>query len=239
MLVDGTVDIWWVRLADVRDPRADLLTAAERGRYDGYLRDDDKRRFAAGSAVVRLAFAGYVGMSAPDVPLDRSCPDCGRPHGRIRLPERYGLHVSVSHSGDWVGVAFARAPVGLDVESVSRNVDVDSVGRLALDDAEALLVKALPAEQRAAAFTRYWARKEAVLKATGEGLRTTPSLVHVSAPDEPPRLLAHAHRPDLPGALTLRDTDPDAGHRAAVAVLGTAPIQVNRRDGMSLLWRTP
>ncbi|WP_344133828.1 4'-phosphopantetheinyl transferase family protein, partial [Luedemannella flava] len=197
MLGQDAVDVWWVRLADAADARADLLTPAERERFDRYVRDEDRWRFAAGSAVVRLATSGYVGTNAHDIPLDRSCPDCGRPHGRVRLPAAYGLEVSVTHSGEWVGVAFARRPVGLDVERTRPRDDLDGIARLALDPAEAEILAGLPERSRPAAFTRYWARKEAVLKATGEGLRTPPAQVAVSAPDDAPRLLAHAGRPGL------------------------------------------
>ncbi|GAA1769267.1 4'-phosphopantetheinyl transferase family protein [Luedemannella helvata] len=238
MLGEDTVEVWWARLGDVPDARAELLTPEERERFDRYVRVEDARRFAAGSAVVRLATSGYVGKSARDIALDRSCPDCGRPHGRVRLPAEYGLEVSVTHSGDWVGVAFARSAVGLDVERVRPDVDVAGLGRLALAPAERAIVAALPDGDRAAAFTRYWARKEAVLKATGEGLRTAPARVTVTAPGEPPRLLGHAERPELAAALALVDVDPDAEHPAALAVIGAAPGVVRSRDGGALLART-
>jgi 4'-phosphopantetheinyl transferase len=238
---DGRVDVWWARLGDVTEPRVDLLVGAERDRFAAYRKDDDRRRFATGSAVVRLATGGYLGVPAADVALDRTCPDCGRPHGRVRLPSEYRLEVSVTHSGDWVGVAFARTAVGLDVERIGRARDLDGLARVTLDPAEARVLAGVPEDRRAAAFVRYWARKEAVLKATGEGLRTPPAHVTVSAPDDPPRLTAHVGRPGLPGALRLFDVDPDADHKAALAVLSAdasrdaGGVTIRRRDANELL----
>ena len=241
VLRDGGVDVWWARLGDVTEPRADLLVGAERERFAAYRRDEDRRRFAIGSAVVRLATGGYVGVPAADVALDRTCPDCARPHGRVRLPPEYRLEVSVTHSGAWVGVAFARTAVGLDVERIGRARDLDGLARVTLDPAETQVLAGVPEDRRSAAFVRYWARKEAVLKLTGEGLRTSPAHVTVSAPDDPPRLTAHVGRPELPEALRLFDVDPDAGHRAALAVLSDGAtrdaggIAVRRRDANELL----
>ncbi|MFC7480784.1 4'-phosphopantetheinyl transferase family protein [Luedemannella flava] len=139
-----------------------------------------------------------------------------------------------------MGVAFARRPVGLDVERTRPRDDLDGIARLALDPAEAEILAGLPERSRPAAFTRYWARKEAVLKATGEGLRTPPAQVAVSAPDDAPRLLAHAGRPGLAAAVTLRDLDPDTGHAAALAVIGPPDgppptVVMRERDGAALL----
>jgi 4'-phosphopantetheinyl transferase len=237
MLDNGAVDVWWARLREVDDPRVDLLTTVELTRFEAYRRDEDKRRFATGAAVVRLATGAYLGMPATDVSLDRTCPDCGRPHGQVRLPREFNLRVSVTHSGDQIGVAFARVPVGLDVERPNRGVDVDGLAKVTLDPAETAVLSGVPEAHRLAAFTRYWVRKEAALKATGDGLRVAPRLVTVSAPDEPPRLTGYAGRPGLTGVMRLFDVDPDTDHPAALAVLAptAGELTVHSRDANTLL----
>jgi len=67
------------------------------------------------------------------------------------------------------------------------------------------------------AFYRYWTRKEAVVKATGDGITVDLQLVRVSGVDEPPRLLSYPDRPAI--AAAIRDLNPGGGHVAAVCVL--------------------
>lgn len=110
--------------------------------------------------------------SAPHV--DRSCPDCAEQHGKPLL-DHPSLHVSTSDSWGLALVAVTDAgPVGVDVEKAD-------AARFAGFDGVALA----PGETGDPA--RLWTRKEAVLKATGEGLRTDPTTVPVTGDREPVR----------------------------------------------------
>ena len=61
--------------------------------------------------------AACTGREPADISFDRTCRECGRPHGKPVL--RHGaLEFSVAHSGDLVAVAVATAPVGVDVEQL-------------------------------------------------------------------------------------------------------------------------
>jgi 4'-phosphopantetheinyl transferase len=84
----------------------------------------------------------------------------------------------------------------------------------------------VPATLRPAAFIGYWVRKEAALKAVGDGLRTPMTDVEVSAPDTPPRITSWRGRPDLARRLRLHDLVGAAGYRAAVAVVDSPPVPV-------------
>lgn len=72
-----------------------------------------------------------------------------------------------------------------------------------------------------------WARKEAVLKATGHGLVVDPSQVVVSGPHQPAALVQWKADQHLPGPTQLADVDVGArDHRAAVAVLTSRALSV-------------
>jgi 4'-phosphopantetheinyl transferase len=160
-------EVWWGRIEQVRAEFADELDPVERQRLEAYRRDADKARFLLGCTIVRRVLATRLSLPAASIRLDRTCPDCGKPHGKVRAD---GAELSVTHSGDLVGVAISDLPVGLDVEKVDPGIDVDGVARISLSEAE---LAALPRDDgRARAFTTYWTRKEAIVKATGHGLRT-------------------------------------------------------------------
>ena len=196
-----------------RDEFVRDLDEVERGRLAAYLREADKARFLLGVTLVRRVLAQRFSLPAARVVLDRTCPACGKPHGKVRAA---GVELSVTHSGDLVGIAVAERPVGLDVEKVDLGVDVDAVARVALTDAEMRELSGYDGVAKARAFTTYWTRKEAVVKATGEGLRGD-------------------LRAAVPDGVQVRDLEVGVEHCAALAVVsGERPV-VQVHDGARLL----
>lgn len=225
-------EVWWARPDAARPWHRELFTADEIGRADAYLRPEDRNRFTVGCATSRLVLGRLLGLAPERVPLRRDCASCGRPHGRPRLPGDE-LHVSVSHSGDWVAVAVTDlGPVGVDVERhASRTADL---AETVLAPAEAAALARLPEAERGTALIEYWTRKEAALKATGDGLRAPLTGVVVTAPGEPPALVSYEGRPGL--VMGMRGLAPRPGYSAVLAVVGRAsPPPVSEHDATALL----
>jgi 4'-phosphopantetheinyl transferase len=169
--------------------------------------------------LVREVMAGVLGMPADVIPIVRTCETCGRPHGRPRLVNHDGWHLSVSHSGDRVGLAVARrTPVGLDVERVVPALTGDVVDAL-MTTAEQHAVSHLHGRRLAVAVLQVWVRKEAVVKATSQGLRIDLTSFSVGSPLGPAQLSG-----EVPGATTgaieLLDLDPGGPYVASIALLG-------------------
>jgi 4'-phosphopantetheinyl transferase len=138
--------------------------------------------------------------------------------------------VSVSHSGDWVVVAVTDAgPIGVDVEA-HRGIG-DDLARTVLDDTEFREVKQAPPGRKEAAFFTYWVRKEAAVKATGDGLRTDLKKVRVSGYRQRPLVLEYPASP----AMWLADLEAGADHSAAVAVIAPRIPAVTHHNGAELL----
>jgi 4'-phosphopantetheinyl transferase len=219
VIADGSCLVWWAGLADHRAAHESLLSAVEVERAGRLRRAEDRVRQMLGAVLLRLAVSAATGTAPAGVAVDRTCPRCGQPHGRPTLPGT-DLHASITHSGDLVGLALTRiGPVGLDVEWIT-DIDVDGLARTVLH----------PDEHAAdlAGFFTYWTRKEAVVKATGDGLGVPLPEVRVASPAEPPELLAYPGRtPDA----TLHDLHPAPGYRAALAVLTTAPVRPVEQRG--------
>jgi 4'-phosphopantetheinyl transferase len=102
-----------------------------------------------------------------------------------------------------------------------------------LSAAERAALAAIPSSGRARSFLVAWTRKEAVTKATGDGLRAAFSEVVVAADAGPPRLVSWPYPRD-PREVTLLDLDAAPGYVAALAVLGRCTA-VTPRDGSALL----
>jgi 4'-phosphopantetheinyl transferase len=102
-----------------------------------------------------------------------------------------------------------------------------------LSAAERAVLSAVPPADRARAFLVAWTRKEAVTKATGDGLRAAFTDVVVAADAGPPRLLSWPY-PRSVHSVALLDLDVDAGYVAALAVIGRCDA-VRARDGTALL----
>lgn len=207
-----------------RDEFVRDLDDVERGRLAAYLRDVDKARFLLGVTLVRRVLAERFSLPAAKVVLDRTCPECGKPHGKVRAA---GVELSVTHSGDLVGVAVAERPVGLDVEKVDLGADVDAVARVAFSDAEVRALSVYDGIAKARAFTTYWTRKEAVVKATGEGLRGDLRAER--------RVEMRGEWRVVEGDVQVLDLEVGAEHCAALAVISAERPVVQVQDGARLL----
>jgi len=220
-------DVWWGEAAAYVPWHDTLLDPAERDRRDRYQFPADRARFAVAAALLRLVASRMMEVAPERVRVDRRCDQCGRPHGKPSLGAG-APRVSVSHSGDYVAVAACRdAPVGVDVEHGARRTDYRALVSHVLDPAEA------PAAGDEAAFLRYWVRKEALVKATGDGLGAGLRGIVVTPPGDAPRLLRYRARPGL--RAELRDLAGRPGHPAAVAVLTSSPLEVAEHDAAPLL----
>lgn len=163
------VDVAWAFVpSDLTvSPVLDSVELARMGRYRLHA---DRMRYLGGHILVRLLVSDLIGVSPWDVTVDYTCSGCGEPHGGPRSRE---LYLSLSHAGDIaVAAASFTARVGVDVElDQPLSADFDE---MALHPDERCFIARVPAHLRQDLRVRWWTRKEAVLKATGAGLREDP-----------------------------------------------------------------
>jgi 4'-phosphopantetheinyl transferase len=235
-LVPGVSHVWWARPEDVSPELDALLAPVDLQRRSRLRLDADRRRLTAAAAVVRLVVGAHAGIPPSAVEIDRSCRGCGLPHGKPWVPALPDVHVSVSHSAGAAGVAVGRdGPVGLEVEVVGEYGmgELESLAACVLAPEERAHLARLPEPSRPRAFTTYWTRKEAVVKATGDGIACVDHVV-VSPPSSPPRMLRWPGR-ELP--LSLHELHPPDGAVATLAVLAETPVQVVEHPAAPLLNR--
>ncbi|OMH34998.1 4'-phosphopantetheinyl transferase superfamily protein [Tersicoccus sp. Bi-70] len=142
-----------------------------------------RTRFVTGRSELRRLAAARLGIPAADVRIQAWCPDCRGPHGapEVSAPDGRRLGATISHASDRVLVAVADSPVlGADLVEVSA-AEFPGFDRAVLARRE-LVATAPSLRDRQPWRARVWAAKEAVLKATGRGLRLSPTTVELAAP---------------------------------------------------------
>ena len=182
-------------------------------------------RYVRARALLRGVLARRLGCRPRDVELRQRCPYCDRPHGRLEVvgTDATGspLYVSVTRSGPLVAVAVtSTGPVGIDIEA-DADVAASPLADVALTPAELDAHLRRPAAARPADLARSWVRKEAVLKASGTGLRTAPALLELAdlADLAGPADLRVAHGPDgSPARLSVASLHLGEGISGAVAL---------------------
>jgi 4'-phosphopantetheinyl transferase len=223
-LIEGGCEIWIASISEFADHQAALhgvLTSEERAHVQRFRVDRATARLSRG--LLRLVLGRYLNLPPADVKIDRSCPDCGRSHGRPRLLGRPEtaidvIEFSVTHGGDLLVLAFARQQhVGVDIEPIEALEDVDAeLMDFTLTAAERVRLLALPAPQRRRMFLRHWTGKEAVLKALGTGLNVEPQAVAL-----PPFPIKSKVSVTLPGSPTvdfwIRNVEVGAAHVCTLA----------------------
>lgn len=204
--------VWWAPAGDVV-PDDSVLDAAERERMARFVHDADRIRYAAAHTLARVVLGAHLGVPPGSVGFQAVCRRCGGAHGKPFVAG--GPEFSLTHGGDLVAVAVTRAgPVGVDVEPVARTLEPGL--------AATVLAAEEPYGGHPADLIRYWARKEAVLKATGDGLAVPPSSVVVTPPGAAPRVLASP----ADGPVQLADLDLPPAYAGAVAVLAAQPPRI-------------
>lgn len=250
----ATCAVWWATPTHAQDLLG-LLDDTERRSAARLARAADRDRYVTAHALVRLLLADRTGQPAAQLRFDRTCRRCGGDHGKPRLVQarpgaRAAASFNLAHAGDRVVVMVADGDLdaGVDVERVpgahAAVLGTASAGVLTARERSAL--QQLPSARRGHALAVWWTRKEAVLKATGDGLAVPPSTVEVTPPDAAPALTgwvangpqdgagAQGSAGGPPSPLALRDLDAGPGYVGCVAVCGAHSVDVIERDAGSL-----
>lgn len=200
-----------------------LLSADERERADRLRFERDRRRYVVGRALLRTLLARYT--AAPAEELAFGYGELGKPWLDA------GPSFNLSHSGDVALYAFAAAgELGVDVELDDADFATDRIAERFFSPAEVSALRSLPPAAQPRAFLRCWTRKEAFVKARGDGLSLALDSFDVTlAPDEPAALLRTAWSRREPREWQIEDlSDPGGGYVAALAIRAYETCLVRR-----------
>jgi 4'-phosphopantetheinyl transferase len=222
----------WLDPRDLPARAYGMLSSEERMRVNAGRDPHGMRQRAAASVLLRCAVSSVVGCTPRELPVIRRCPHCATAHGRPELPG-YPLQVSVSHAGNRVMVAVsARGPVGVDVEAPRVRALSRALLRRALTPGEEAYLRSLPENRQAPEFLRAWTAKEAILKATGQGLHGGPNRLDLDLQSTPVRLRSWAGSAARVRMVELATGD---DHVATLATIGAEAPSVTCSEGRALV----
>ena len=194
-----------------------LLSNVERERARRFAFERDRCRFVIARARLRQMLGARLDVAPESVQLVYG------PYGKPALGPAFagsGLRFNVSRCEDVVVYAFARdREIGVDVEKLRTMPDADDIVAQMFSLAENEAYFALSLRDRPLAFFQCWTRKEAFIKALGDGLHYPLDRFDVSlSPDEPARILRVERTAAGACPWTLHSFSPGAGLIGAVVV---------------------
>lgn len=205
------VDLWIWPL-DVEDAERTRLEAHlsddEVARADRFAFERDRNRFIAARGRLREILARELGRAPAELAFAYSAQD------KPSLVQSR-LCFNLSHSEALAALAVSRErEVGVDIEAV-RPIEED-IAEQYFSPREVAALRALPNVEQLAAFYRCWTRKEAIVKAIGEGLSHALNSFDVSL-GTPAVVERFEGEADAPAVWRLANFDPAPSYAGAVA----------------------
>lgn len=220
-LSPGEVHLWSARV-DLDAPRVEqlyaLLDPSERQRASRFHFERHRRRHVVRTALLRSLLGGY--LARPPQSIRFRFGEKGKP--ALAESEEPKLRFNLSHSEEVAVFAFTTdCSLGVDVEFLRPMPDAEEVATRFFSRSEVAMLETVGKSQRELAFFNCWTRKEAYIKAIGDGLSKPLDQFAVSLiPGDAPRFLsvdgdqAEAHR------WTLHHFEPCEGYLGALAFRG-------------------
>jgi len=219
-IAENEVHLWCACLdapARVADDFRRLLSVEELDRAARFRFDRDRERFVAARGFLRVILGRYLRVEPGRLRF------CYGAFGKPGLTAEFsgtGLRFNLSHSRNLALYAVARElEVGVDVEQMRAEFAEERIARTFFSPREVAALQALPRNVWLESFFNCWTRKEAYVKARGEGLSARLDQFDVSvAPGEPARLLRVFPDRQETRRWTLQSFRPQPGFVAALAV---------------------
>jgi len=212
-----TAHVWFVDLSNESTVNQcfKLLSSDEKERADRFRFEKDRQHFIIARGALRQVLSLY--LSEKPNTLQFEYGEKGKPF----LPKN-PLQFNLSHAGEIALIALTKNHIiGIDVEVINPKVEVEQVAQHFFAKGEINRLMSLPKTQRHEAFFNCWTRKEAFIKATGDGLSFPLDQFEVTLkPNEKAELLVTYFDENEYEKWSLFDLKIQEGYKAALAVKG-------------------
>lgn len=179
--------------------------------------ENHSRRFVMARGMLRVLLAGYLQAEAAELRFDYG------PYGKPALRAELGvtLQFNVAHSSDVALYAMSRKRVvGIDVERMRDDFDFIEIANHFFSPLEVRTLCALQSDERKQGFFNCWTRKEAYIKALGQGLNYPLDRFDVSLRPGTPAELLRVQSSPAGSKWALHDLFISSDYAAAVVVEG-------------------
>lgn len=191
------------------------LSVDEVQRADRYRSERDRTQYVVAHGALREVLSDYTSQTPRDISFGRTTT------GKPFLLDTQGaecVRFNLSHSGEWAIIALALSTeVGIDIEQIDSDISVEAVAERFFSHSELAALREVPPRQRTFAFFTAWARKEAYVKARGEGISNRLSGFSISIDPEKNAVLL-ADSMDEYATLHWRIYPLDIAHGYAAAI---------------------
>jgi 4'-phosphopantetheinyl transferase len=220
LLGASDVHVWAGHLTLQLEPLnrlAAILSEEEQLRATRFHFELHRNRFTAARGILRLLLSTYLDCAPDELQFEYGA------NGKPALIGRFAgssLFFNLAHSENLALIAVTRlGQIGVDVEQIRPVVDADELVARFFSPRENTQFQQLSADEKKIAFFNLWTRKEAWLKATGEGIAHSLNRVEVTfMPGEPARLLALPNCSEPGERWHIRELSPAPGFVGALAL---------------------
>ncbi len=217
-----TVHVWCISLeqpAPLIQRLEQLLSSDERERAARFHFERDRQRFIVGRGVLRTLLGRYLQVEPTRLKFRYGAQ--GKPYLAEESKDST-LCFNLAHSHELAVYAFtSEGEVGIDIEYIHPLADLDQIAARFFSKDESTILLGLPENQRLPAFFNCWTRKEAYIKALGEGLSHPLDQFQVSLlPEDPAQLLKVEGAPEEVSRWFMAAFVPAPGYVAALMVEG-------------------
>jgi len=222
-LSSDNIHIWYAKLDQPRPHIKELeqtLSINELMRAKRFRFERDRRRFTVGRGILRKLLGLYSDIEPGQLRFHYG--PYGKPYLIFEGDGAKQVRFNLAHSHELAIYAFILdRRIGVDLEYVRDMPDIDQIAAAFFSATENTMLSELPKDQKQEAFFNCWTRKEAYIKAIGNGLSHPLDQFDVSMiPGEPARLLKIAGAPKEASRWSLKALSPAPGYAAAIAVEG-------------------
>lgn len=219
-LAPNEIHIWHARLDQpqaVSNRLIQLLSKDERSRAGRFHFEQDRTRFIARRGILRTILGTYLDVEPHRLQFYYE------KNGKPRLADIFDkerIHFNDSHSAGLAIIAISPSfEIGVDVERVHDIPEMNDIVEKFFTESEKTSFYSLRDGLKQEVFFKWWTRKEAFLKATGDGLfRPLNSFDMSVAPGEPTSLLRIYGDAKAASRWAIQDLKPPPGYAAAFAI---------------------
>jgi 4'-phosphopantetheinyl transferase len=199
---------------DTRQRCFDALDDPERARAARFRFERDRDAYVVARGALRLLLARLLDRPAGRIAFHYN--EYGKPF--LAGDAGGGLQFNLSHAHDLGLIAVTdHRPVGVDLEYLGRELELESVARRFFTGNEARAILEATGSERTRRFFSCWTRKEAYIKARGTGMTTRLDRFEVSVPPAQPVAVRWIGPEPSPAPCCLFDLDVGPDYAAAAA----------------------